>query len=87
VEEKMTYLCSGNKNKLRTFVYNLNEKWKNKYSINVNNKCVCLICNVSVAVSKKCNVERYFMTMMCKDYVSKYPSNSEIQRNIGGFEI
>jgi hypothetical protein len=57
-EEKMASQCSGNKNKLRTFVYNFNEKWEKKYFfINVNNKCVCLICNVTVAVSKKCNVE------------------------------
>jgi uncharacterized protein YydD (DUF2326 family) len=77
----MASLCSGNKNKSRIFVYNVNEKWENKYFfINVNNKCVCLICTVSVAVSKKCNVKQHFMTMH-KDYTSKYPNNSEIPRN------
>jgi len=50
------------------------------FFINVNNKCVCLICNASVAVSKKCNAERHFMTMH-KDYLSKYPNNSESGRN------
>jgi hypothetical protein len=55
---EMASQCSGNKNKSRTFVYNFNEKWENKYFfINVNNKCMCLICNASVAVSKKCNAE------------------------------
>jgi hypothetical protein len=34
---------SGNKYKLRTFAYNFNEKWENKYCFsNVNNKCICL---------------------------------------------
>jgi hypothetical protein len=64
----MASQCNGNKNKSRTFVYNFNETWENKYIFtNVNNKCVCLICNASVAVSKKCNVERHFMTTH-KDY-------------------
>jgi hypothetical protein len=57
-EKEMACKCSGNKNKLRTFVYNFNEKWENKYFfIDVNNKCMCLICSDIVAVSKKCNVE------------------------------
>jgi len=30
-EQKMASQCSGNKNKSRRFVYNLNEKWENKY--------------------------------------------------------
>jgi hypothetical protein len=75
-EKEMASHCNGNKNKSRTFVYNFNETWENKYFfINVNNKCVCLICNTSVTVSKKCNVERHFMTML-KDYISKYPTLS-----------
>jgi hypothetical protein len=54
---------------------------ENKYFlINVNNKCVCLICNASVAVSKACIVEWHFLAMH-KDYISKYPNNSEIRRN------
>jgi hypothetical protein len=57
-EKEMASQCNGNKNKLRTFVYNFNETWENKYFfINVHNKCMCLICNGSAAVSKKCNVE------------------------------
>jgi hypothetical protein len=63
-------------------VYDFDEKWENKYFfINVNNKCMCLVYNASVAVSKKCtNVEWHFMSMH-KDYISKYPDNSEILRN------
>jgi hypothetical protein len=62
-------------------VYNFNETWENNYFfINVNYKGVCLICKASVAVSKKCNVERHFMTMH-KDYISLCPDNSEIRRN------
>jgi hypothetical protein len=75
----MASQCSGNKNKRRRFANTFNEKWENKYFFNnVNSKCVCLIYNVSVAVSKKCNAE-HFMTMN-KDYTSKHP-NSEIRRN------
>jgi hypothetical protein len=56
-------------NKLRTFVYNFNDNWENKYFfISVSNKCVCLICNASVAVSKKCNVEWHFMTV-CEENI------------------
>jgi hypothetical protein len=66
--------------KLKIFAYNFNEKWEGKnLFINVNNKCLCLICNSSIAVSKKCNVERHFMAMH-KDYISKYPDNNEIRR-------
>jgi hypothetical protein len=76
----MASQCSCNKNKSRTYVYNFNEKWENKYFFtNVNNICVCLICCASVAVSEKCYVE-HFMTMH-KDYINKYPGNSEIHRN------
>jgi hypothetical protein len=57
------------------------EKLEKRYFfISVNNKCVCLICNASVAVSNKCNVEWHFMTMH-KDYKSKYLDNSKLQRN------
>jgi hypothetical protein len=50
--------CSGNKNKSKTFVHNFYERWDNKYFFdNVNNKGMCLICNFSLAISKKCNVE------------------------------
>jgi hypothetical protein len=73
--------CSGNNNKSRTFVYNFSEKWENKYFFNnINNKCVCLICNASVAVSKKRNVERHFMTMHT-NYISENPDNSQIRGN------
>jgi hypothetical protein len=40
------------------------------FFINVNNKCACLICNASIAVSKKCNVE-HFMTMHKDFFVLK----------------
>jgi hypothetical protein len=38
------------------------------------------MCTASVAVSKKHNVERHFMTMH-KRYVRKYTDNSEMNRN------
>jgi len=79
-EYKIASQHIGNNNKSQTFMYTFNENWKNKYFfINVNNKCMCLMCNASVAVGKKCNVKWHSMTMH-KDYISKY-SNSEIHRN------
>jgi hypothetical protein len=57
-EKKMALQCIGNKNKLKIYVYNFNEKLENKYFfINASNKGMCLICNASVAVSEKYNVE------------------------------
>jgi hypothetical protein len=62
-------------------VYNFNEEWdKNYLFIKVNNKCVYLKSNSSIAASNKCNVERHFMTMH-KDYISDYPGNSEMHGN------
>jgi hypothetical protein len=58
----MASQCSGNENKPRTFVYNLNEKLENEYFfIIVNDKRVGLTCGASVALSKSCNVERHIM--------------------------
>jgi hypothetical protein len=35
----MAFQCSDNKNKLRTSVYNFNEKWENMYFINQEMQC------------------------------------------------
>jgi hypothetical protein len=56
--KKMASQHSSIKNKSRIFAYNFNEKWENKYFFFNVNKCACLICNASVSVGKKCNVER-----------------------------
>jgi hypothetical protein len=64
----MASRCSGNEIKLKIFVYNLIKI--NKYFFtHVDNTCVCSICNTSVAVSKKYNVER-----------RKRPGDGEIRR-------
>jgi hypothetical protein len=63
------------------YLCHFNKLWENKYfSISANNICVCLISNAGVAVSKKCNGERHFVTMQ-EDNISKYVDNSEIHRN------
>lgn len=41
---------------------------------------MCVICNATVAASKKCNAEQDFMTMH-KDYIRKYSDNSESYTN------
>ncbi len=39
------------------------ENWEIDFCFtSVKDKCVCLICGVSLAVGKKCNVERHFTT-------------------------
>lgn len=60
----------------RAKTYHFNEKWEIDYFFTmVNEKCCCLICNTSVAMPKKGNLERHFNTMHGK-YESNYPLNS-----------
>jgi hypothetical protein len=83
----MSSQCSGNINNSRIFAYNFNEKLENNYFfINVSNRCVCLICNSCVAVSKKCNVDRHFMTTH-KDYISKYHNNEILRKKFEDLKL
>jgi len=60
----------------RAKTYHFNEKWEIDYFFTmVNEKCCCLICNTSVAMPKKGNLEKHFNTMHGK-YESNYPLNS-----------
>jgi hypothetical protein len=47
--------------------------------INVNKKCVWLICSALIAVSQKYNAKRHFLTVH-EDYISKYPDECETRR-------
>ena len=57
--------------------YYFNEEWELTYfCAMVNDKCTCLICNASLALPKKGNVERHFMTRHAK-YNEKFPLGCE----------
>lgn len=67
-----------NTKKVKTYHYN--KDWENDYFfIMVKNKCCCLICNTSIALPKKGNVERHFRTLHNK-YEIDYPQNSELRK-------
>lgn len=60
--------------------YHFNEKWELDYFFTmVNDKCCCLICLTSVAIAKKGNLERHFLSLH-KKYQTDYPPNSELRR-------
>ena len=66
--------------KKRSHNYAFHEEWEETYFfVNLREKCVCLICHATVAVSKKSNVERHFVTLH-KNYDTKYPSDSAVRR-------
>ncbi len=66
--------------KKRSHNYAFHEEWEEAYFfVNLREKCVCLICHATVAVSKKSNVERHFVTLH-KNYDTKYPSDSAVRR-------
>lgn len=48
-----------------------------EYFLQTNDKCVCLICCTSVAVGKKCNVEKYYTTVH-KDFENKFPAGRDV---------
>ena len=57
--------------------YYFNVKWELTYfCAMINDTCTCLICNASLALPKKGNVERHFMTHHAK-YNENFPLGSE----------
>lgn len=47
--------------KKRKKTYYFHEEWESEFFFtNVGERCVCLICSASIAVGKKCSVERHF---------------------------
>lgn len=60
--------------------YHFNEKWELNYFFTmVNETCCCLICNTSVAMPKKGNLEMRFNTMHGK-YESDYSLNTSARK-------
>lgn len=60
--------------------YNFNVKWEERFCfIYYKEKTVCLLCNSSIAISKKCNVDRHYITTH-KNFDTNFPINSEIRK-------
>lgn len=57
--------------------YHYHSEWEEEFFfVMVKDKCVCLICNSSVALPKRANVERHFKTTHSK-YATDFPFGSE----------
>ena len=49
------------------------------FFILMHDKCVCIICNSNVALSKRANVERHFGTVH-RHYEIDFPPNTEVRK-------
>lgn len=59
--------------------YHFHQEWETDYFFtSVKDRCVCLICETSVAVGKKSNVEQHFTTLH-KTFDRDFPSGSGLQ--------
>ncbi|XP_069476392.1 general transcription factor II-I repeat domain-containing protein 2-like [Ambystoma mexicanum] len=66
--------------KSRTYSYTFMDEWEVQYFFTrFKGKAICLICQASVSVGKKCNLERHFTTVH-KSYDIDYPTNSNLRR-------
>ncbi|RVE42541.1 hypothetical protein evm_012821 [Chilo suppressalis] len=69
--------CAPKKSK----AYHFHQEWELDYFFTmVKENCCCLICNTSLAMPKKGNLERHFNTMHSK-YQTDFPPNSEIRKS------
>ena len=60
--------------------YHYHNEWEEEFFfILIHDKCVCIICNSNVALSKRTNVERHFRTVH-KQYEIDFPPNTEVQK-------
>lgn len=65
----------------RQRTYSFNSEWEDQYCfIEYKGKPVCLLCNGSVSVPKKSNVERHFLTNH-KQFNSEFPVSSELRKH------
>lgn len=64
----------------RPRTYYFNKEWEEQFFfIEFNGKSICLLCNASVAVPKKSNIERHFTTQH-ESCNSSFPPNTEIRK-------
>ena len=66
--------------KKRSHNYAFHDEWEENYFFtHLKDKCICIICHATVAVTKKSNVEWHFVTVH-GNYNTKYPANSTLRR-------
>jgi hypothetical protein len=59
--------------------YHFHGEWEIEYFfVMVKDKCCCLICNASVSLPKKSNLERHYNALHSNKYDADFPSKSEI---------
>ncbi|CAL9688304.1 unnamed protein product [Knipowitschia caucasica] len=64
----------------RRKTYAFHEEWETDFLFtNVNDKCVCLICGFSVAVGKRCNVQRHFVSVH-GNFSHEFPTGSNLRK-------
>ena len=69
---------STSRKKIKTYHYH--SEWEEDYFfIMMKDKCVCFICNTTVALPKKANVERHFLTVH-KNYEADYPRGTALRK-------
>lgn len=65
----------------RPRTYYFNKEWEEQFFfIEFNGKSICLLCNASVAVPKKSNIERHFNTLHAMSCNNSFPPNTEIRK-------
>lgn len=71
-------MSAGPSKKLK--MYHFHAEWKGDFFFTMSYlKCVCLICQTSITIQKKGNVERYFRTLH-KNYDSDFPAKNELRK-------
>ena len=69
---------STSRKKIKTYHYH--SEWEEDYFfIMMKDKCVCFICNTTVALPKKANVERHFLTFH-KNFEADYPRGTALRK-------
>jgi hypothetical protein len=57
------------------------DEWEIEYLfVMVKDKCCCLICNASVSLPKKGNLERHYNALYSNKYDADFPPKSEIRK-------
>lgn len=65
----------------KTKFYHFHEEWELQYFFAmIKDKCCCLICDTSMSIPKKGNLERHFMSLHAKHHTD-YPLDSEQRKN------
>jgi len=67
-------------NKKKQKTYHFHNEWQDLYCFTMyKDKCLCLICRVTIALPKKGNLERHFSSLH-NNYENDYPLNTELRK-------